>query len=261
MGIVLGANQYGKAETRVVRIVRDSARHTIRDLNVSTALRGDFVAAHVDGDQAAVLPTDTQKNTAFAYAKKHGVSSPEDYALALSERLLEAAPAATGARVAVDEYAWERIQVDGTGHDHAFVRRGQEVRTVTVGRTREAVAVESGLRDLVILKSSGSEFTGFLRDEYTTLAEADDRVLATSLDATWRHREHPDDWDASYAAVRHLVMATFATTLQPGPAGDPLRDGPRRARGARRPRRDLVLRAEQAPLPRRPRAVRAGEPR
>ena len=212
MGIVLGANQYGKAETRVVRIVRDTPRHTIRDLNVSTALRGDFAAAHVAGDQAAVLPTDTQKNTAFAYAKKHGVSSPEDYALALSARLLEAAPAATGARVAVDEYAWDRIEVDGAGHDHAFVRRGQEVRTVTVGRTREAVAVESGFRDLVILKSTGSEFKGFLRDEYTTLGEADDRILATSLDAAWRHRTDPEDWDASYAAVRALVAATFATT-------------------------------------------------
>ena len=113
MGIVLGANQYGKAETRVVRIVRDTPRHEIRDLNVSTSLRGDFAAAHVDGDQSAVLPTDTQKNTAFAYAKRHGVSSPEDYALALSERLLEATPAATGARVSVEEYAWDRVQVDG----------------------------------------------------------------------------------------------------------------------------------------------------
>ena len=96
MGIVMGPNQYGKAENRVVRIVRDTARHEIRDLNVSTALRGDFAAAHVDGDQSQVLPTDTQKNTAFAYAKKHGVSSPEDYALALARRLLEATPAATG---------------------------------------------------------------------------------------------------------------------------------------------------------------------
>jgi urate oxidase len=214
VGIVLGANQYGKAETRVVRIYRDTPRHEIRDLNVSTALRGDFAAAHVDGDQSAVLPTDTQKNTAFAYAKQVGVASPEDYALALAGRLLEAAPAATGARVAVDEYAWERVQVDGRGHDHTFVRRGQEVRTAVVGRTREAAAVESGFRDLVILKSTGSEFKGFLRDEYTTLPEADDRILATSLDARWRHRPdaQPSDWDASYAAVRSLLTATFATT-------------------------------------------------
>ncbi|MDT0186369.1 urate oxidase, partial [Microbacterium sp. ARD31] len=118
MGIVLGPNQYGKAETRVVRIVRDTPRHEIRDLNVTTALRGDFAAAHTDGDQSQVLPTDTQKNTAFAYAKQHGVSSPEDYAMALGRRLLEATPAAEGAHVRVEEHAWDRIQVDGSGHDH-----------------------------------------------------------------------------------------------------------------------------------------------
>src|SRR6476646_11158440 len=108
---VLGANQYGKAESRVVRIVRDPAhpegRHEIHDLNVSTSLRGDFDAAHVDGDQSAVLPTDTQKNTAFAYAKLHGVTSPEDYALALGRRLLDATPAATPAPVRVAQYAWD----------------------------------------------------------------------------------------------------------------------------------------------------------
>ncbi|GAB6985981.1 factor-independent urate hydroxylase [Nocardioides pyridinolyticus] len=208
MGIALGANQYGKAENRVVRIVRDTPRHTIRDLNVSTSLRGDFAAAHVDGDQGQVLPTDTQKNTAFAYAKKHGVSSPEDYALALSERLLEATPAATGARVSVEEYAWDRVG----DHDHTFVRRGQETRLAIVDRTRDGVQVASGLGGLVILKTTGSEFKGFLRDEYTTLPEADDRILATSLDATWRHVEVPGDWDASYADVRRLVTTTFATT-------------------------------------------------
>ena len=135
MGIVLGPNRYGKAENRVVRIVRDTPRHEIRDLNVSTSLRGDFAAAHTDGDQSQVLPTDTQKNTAFAYAKKHGVTSPEDYALALGGRLLEATPAATGATIAVEEYAWDRIEVDGAGHDHAFVRRGGEVRTTRVDVT------------------------------------------------------------------------------------------------------------------------------
>ena len=96
MGIVLGPNRYGKAENRVVRIVRDTPRHEIRDLNVSTSLCGDFAAAHTDGDQSQVLPTDTQKNTAFAYAKKHGVTSPEDYALALGGRLLEATPGGEG---------------------------------------------------------------------------------------------------------------------------------------------------------------------
>src|SRR5687767_7230610 len=135
MGAVLGANQYGKAENRVVRIVRDTPRHEIRDLNVSTSLRGEFTAAHVTGDQSQVLPTDTQKNTAFAYAKLHGISAPEDYALALGRRLLDATPVATECEVRVEEYPWDRIG------DHSFVRRGGAVRTcvVTVGRERSHV--------------------------------------------------------------------------------------------------------------------------
>jgi urate oxidase len=213
MGIVLGPNRYGKAESRVVRIVRDTPRHEIRDLNVSTSLRGDFAAAHTDGDQSQVLPTDTQKNTAFAYAKRHGVTSPEDYALALGGRLLEATPAATGATIAVEEYAWDRIQVDGADHDHAFVRRGGEVRTTRVDVTAEGATVVSGLQDLVVLKSTGSEFKGFLRDEYTTLPDADDRILATALRAEWTFRPGQEpDWNATYDAVRALLLATFATT-------------------------------------------------
>jgi urate oxidase len=212
MGISLGPNRYGKAENRVVRVYRDTERHEIHDLNVSTSLRGDFATAHVDGDQSAVLPTDTQKNTAFAYAKKHGVTSPEDYALALATRLLEATPAATGARVEVEEYAWDRIQVGGAGHDHAFVRRGGEVRTTVVDVTADGALVGSGLTDLVVLKSTGSEFKGFLVDEYTTLPEADDRILATSLTARWRYADVGPDWNASYDAIRQQLLATFATT-------------------------------------------------
>lgn len=213
MGIVLGPNQYGKAENRVVRIVRDTARHEIRDLNVSTSLRGDFAAAHTDGDQSQVLPTDTQKNTAFAFAKKHGVTSPEDYALALARRLVEATPAATGATVKVEEYAWDRIQVDGAGHDHAFVRRGGEVRTTEIDLSADATHVVSGLKDLTVLKSTGSEFKGFLKDEYTTLPEAEDRILATALTARWRYADRGRiEWNAAYADVRALLLATFATT-------------------------------------------------
>ncbi len=213
MGIVLGPNRYGKAETRVVRIVRDTPRHEIRDLNVTTALHGDFAAAHTDGDQSQVLPTDTQKNTAFAYAKQHGVSSPEDYALALGRRLVDATPAAEGAHVRVEEYAWDRIQVDGSGHDHAFVRRGGEVRVAEVDVARDGATVVAGLHDLVLLKSTGSEFKGFLRDEYTTLPDADDRILATALQAQWSYRPGSElDWDATYDAVRALLLATFATT-------------------------------------------------
>jgi urate oxidase len=217
MAIVLGDNRYGKAETRVVRIVRDTPRHEIRDRSVSTALRGDFADAHATGDQAHVLPTDTQKNTVFAYAREHGGEPAEEYALAVADRLLEACPYATSAQVRVEEYAWDRIAVGPEGHDHSFVRRGAETRTciVTVeGRaTDRRVHVLSGLTGLTVLKSTGSEFKGFLQDRFTTLAETDDRVLATSLTGWWRWGpDGPADWDASYDRVKAVLLETFATT-------------------------------------------------
>ncbi|MFE4002374.1 factor-independent urate hydroxylase [Nocardioides sp. YIM B13467] len=219
MPIRLGPNQYGKAENRVVRIYRDTPRHQIRDLNVSTALRGSFDDAHTSGDQKDVLPTDTQKNTVFAYAKEIGVASIEEFALALADRFLEACPAAEGARVEIDEYAWDRIQTDdpesgGAGHDHSFVRSGGGVRTTVVnvdGRGEDRVAhVVSGIKDLVVLKSTGSEFHGFLKDEYTTLQETTDRILATSLVARWRYSGTEVDWDKSYDSIRALLLQRFA---------------------------------------------------
>jgi urate oxidase len=203
----LGVNQYGKSESRVVRIVRDTPRHEIHDLNVSTSLRGDFDDAHITGDQAAVLPTDTQKNTAFAYAKLHGVSSIEDYALALGRRLLDACPAASTAQVRVEEYGWDRLG------DHSFVRRGGAVRTCVVAVGRDDAVVLSGISELVVLNSTDSEFRGFLKDEFTTLPEAEDRVLATSLVARWRHTTVDGvDWNASHAAVLTTLLETFAGT-------------------------------------------------
>ncbi|MGW7682501.1 factor-independent urate hydroxylase [Kribbella sp. NPDC054772] len=214
MAIHLGANQYGKAESRVVRIYRDTPRHQIRDLNVSTALRGNFEAAHTTGDQSDVLPTDTQKNTAFAFAKEKGIGAIEDYALTLGAHFLDASAAAEGARVEVEEYAWERIQVDGQGHDHSFVRSGGGVRNTVVnvegrGADRKAYVV-SGISDLVVLKSTGSEFHGFLKDKYTTLQETNDRILATSLVARWRYDQTDVDWDKSYDEIKGLLLEQFA---------------------------------------------------
>jgi len=132
MGLVLGPNQYGKAESRVVRFYRDTARHEIRDVTVSTSLRGDLADAHLAGDQGRVLPTDSQKNTCFPYAKEKGIGEVEDYALGLARHFVDDVASVSGVRVAVDELAWERIPVDGRGHDHSWVRKGQEVRTTVV---------------------------------------------------------------------------------------------------------------------------------
>jgi urate oxidase len=214
MTIVLGPNQYGKAENRVVRIYRDGARHEIRDVNVSTSLRGEFSAAHLVGDQSRVLPTDTQKNTVYAYAKEKGLGQIEDYALGLSRHFVDDVEPVQGARVEVDEYAWDRIEVDGRPHDHSFLRRGQETRTTIVTVDGKDAAqrawVVSGLKDLVVLKSTGSEFHGFLTDSYTTLRETTDRVMATSLVARWRYIGTDVAWDASYASIRSLLLTRFA---------------------------------------------------
>ncbi len=222
MTIELGRNQYGKAETRVVRIYRDSERHEIRDLNVSTLLRGDFTDAHTRGDQASVLPTDSQKNTCFAMAKEKGVGEIEDYAMDLARHFVTGIGPVSAARVEVDEYRWERVSVAGEQHPHAFARASGEIRTTAVtvaggegagGEPALRAWVVSGLKDLVLLKSTGSEFAGFLKDRYTTLAETDDRILATSLIARWRYQTWPPPpgWDEAYAQIRQILLERFAT--------------------------------------------------
>ena len=210
MSIVLGPNQYGKAENRVVRIYRDSPRHEIRDVSVSTSLRGDFTAAHVTGNQAKVLPTDTQKNTCFAFAKQMGIGEIEDYALDLGRHFVDDIEPVDGARIEVDEYAWDRVVVGGQEHDHAWVRRGGEVRTTVVTVEADSTWVVSGLRDLTMLKSTGSEFSGYLKDEYTTLAETHDRVLATALTARWRYARIDLSWGSLYEDVRRVLVERFA---------------------------------------------------
>ncbi len=212
MAIVLGDNEYGKAECRVVRVVRDTPRHEIRDLTVSTSLRGDFSAAHVVGDQSDVLPTDTQKNTVYAYAKQHALGEIEPYALALARHFVDDVEPVLGARVEVAQHAWDRITVDGRPHDHAFVQRGQEVRTAVVTVDGDSAWVVSGLTGLVVMKSTGSEFQGFLRDGYTTLPDTDDRIMATSLTCRWRYADADAavDWRAAYDEIRATLLARYA---------------------------------------------------
>jgi urate oxidase len=208
VAIVLGPNQYGKAEVRVVAVDRATPRHVLKDLNVSTALRGDFAAAHLRGDNAHVLATDTQKNTVFAFARD-GVGEIEDFGLRLARHFSAAYPWITGARVEIEEYGWDRIAIGGREHDHAFTRSGAEVRTAVVTVDSGQEHVLSGLSGLVVLKTTGSGFSGFPRDRYTTLAETDDRILATAVSARWRHTE-PVDWADSFAGIRADLVETFA---------------------------------------------------
>jgi urate oxidase len=211
MAIVLGPNQYGKAEVRVVAVDRSSPRHTLVDLNVSSSLRGDFTAAHTAGDNAHVLTTDAQKNTVFAFARD-GVGTPEQFGLRLARHFAGSYDWISSARVAVESYGWDRIAVGGTPHDHAFSRNGGEVRTAVLTVDGDDAYVVAGLTDLVVLKTTGSEFWGFPRDRYTTLAETRDRILATAVTARWRYAGTDLDFDTCYAGVRTALLETFAST-------------------------------------------------
>jgi urate oxidase len=211
MGIVLGDNRYGKAETRLVRVVRDTDRHEIRDLTVSSSLRGDFAAAHTAGDQSKVLPTDTQKNTVYAFAKERGVGAPEEFARELARHFVDDIAPVTSAQVRIDEHRWDRASVDGRPHDHTFVLSGAETRTAVVTAYDGGERVLSGLTGLVLLKSTGSEFHDFLVDDYTTLAPTQDRVLATSLTARWRWSSSPAGFDSAYDEVRALLVSAFGS--------------------------------------------------
>ncbi|MDT5338627.1 MAG: urate oxidase [Mycobacterium sp.] len=208
--IILGKNQYGKAESRVVRIYRDTPRHEIRDINVTTCLRGDFSAAHLAGDQSDVLPTDTQKQTAYAYAKEKGLLAIEDYGLTLARHFVNDVEPVNGARIEIEEYAWERAIVDGSEHDHTWIRKGQEVRTAAITVDADGEWVVGGLKDMVILKSTGSQFAGFLTDPYTILEPTNDRVMATSLVAQWRFSSTDLDWAATYAGIKSQLVEQFA---------------------------------------------------
>src|SRR5205814_858999 len=184
--------------------------HDIKDMNVSVALAGDFAASHLSGDNSRVVPTDTQKNTVFAFAKEHPERDIEEFGLRLARHFVDGFEAVQRARVGIEEYAWKRIDAGGSPHPHAFVRASAERRLATVTCTRQSTWVVSGVTDLVVLKSTGSEFWGYPRDRYTTLEETHDRVLATSLAARWRYGPTPEDWSASFDAVRQVMLEAFA---------------------------------------------------
>jgi urate oxidase len=158
-----------------------------------------------------VLTTDAQKNTVFAFARD-GIGTPEQFALRLARHFAGSYDWISGARVAVESYGWDRIAVGGRPHDHAFSRNGGEVRTAVVTVAGDDVHVLAGLSDLVVLKTTGSEFWGFPRDRYTTLAETRDRILATAVTARWQYTGTDLDFDAAYDVVRTALLETFAAT-------------------------------------------------
>ncbi|WP_309068045.1 factor-independent urate hydroxylase [Microbacterium sp.] len=215
VAVHLGANKYGKAENRLVRITRDTTRHEIEDLSITSQLRGEALAgSFLTGDNSRIVATDTQKNTVFALAKTHGVGSPERFLTILSQHFTDSFDWIEGGLWQAEQYTWERILVDGSGHDHSFVRTGGGTRLASVQVVDGATHVTGGVKDLVVLKSTGSEFRGYPKTAFTTLPETSDRIMATSVTARWRYL--PDavaagvDYNAVFADVTRVLLEQFA---------------------------------------------------
>jgi urate oxidase len=207
---MLAETAYGKSGVRLVKVARRGDRHDLKELTVAIRFEGDYDQSYTEGDNSGVLPTDTMKNTVYALAAAENVSDPEAFGLRLTAHFLGRNSRLGRVRVDLAEQAWGRITVGNREHGQAFVRHGAELRTATVEGDRKRMNVGAGLQDLVILKSSRSAFKDFMRDEYTTLPDTDDRILATSLTATWRYLDADVEFGLTYQAVRRTLLEAFA---------------------------------------------------
>jgi urate oxidase len=207
--IELGANRYGKAQIRLVRVVRGAGAHRLRDLTVAIALEGDFTAAHVDGDNELVVATDTMKNTTYAFAKEHLDGSLETYGRALADHFLEFEQV-DRATVSIREHGWAPITTPGGPAPDAFVRAGSGTRVATVMADIGGTTIEAGVEDLVVMKTAQSSFSGFPRDRYTTLRDTDDRIMATKVTAIWRYGSPDLASDELHGAVQATLLEVFA---------------------------------------------------
>ena len=207
---MLAETAYGKSSVRLVKVSRHGDRHDLEDLTIAIRFEGEYDQSYTRGDNRDVLPTDTMKNTVYALAAKHSVEEPEAFGRVLAEHFLERNARLRRVRIDLTEQPWGRIVVGAREHGQAFVRQGAESRSATVQGQGDQISIGAGVKDLVILKSSRSGFTGFLRDEYTTLPDVADRILATALTATWRYRTADLDFNLTWRAVRNTMLETFA---------------------------------------------------
>jgi urate oxidase len=211
MPAILTSHSYGKSKVRLTRVTRLPDRHEIRELTAEVRLEGDFAESYTLGDNRRIIATDTMKNVIYALAQGRPAEAIEDFAAALARHFVESHGHVEAATVRIDEHSWHRIEVGGSESPHAFVGGESASRTTTVRGDRRGLRVESGLENLQVLKTTGSGFSGFLRDAYTTLAETTDRIFATEVQARWAYEGGVTvDWDAAYRDVRAALLECFA---------------------------------------------------
>jgi urate oxidase len=225
--IVLGQNNYGKADVRLFKVFRDQARHEVKDVWVDVAMTGDFTAAHTLGDNTDLLATDTVRNTVYALAKDGLTGSIEEFGKHLIRHFVQAGPKISSVRVKMTEHRWDRISIgDSTGapleHDHSFTRDVGK-HTAVVEGDGSSFTVTSGIDELFILKTTNSGWEGFLREQYTTLPDTNDRILATVVTAHWHYNQSAldseIDYDRIWAGVWQQILETFTDHYSPSMQG------------------------------------------
>jgi len=206
---------YGKARVRVMKILRDGPTHTLKDLDVAAYLKGDFASSYTSGDNSKIVATDTIKNTINVFAKQHLGQEIERFGLILGEHFVTRYPQVAESEIRISERRWDRLTVDGQPHPHAFAAGGEGRMFTNVSCSAEAKTIRSGIRDLVILKSTGSGFEKYPKDEFTTLPETADRILGTSFSATWTFANQPEHYGRANEAILSAMLKEFANNYSP----------------------------------------------
>ncbi len=209
--ITLGQNSYGKSRVRVVKVKRHPSHHELRDWTVEILLEGDFESCFVDGDNSKILPTDTMKNTVYSLARSSTAECMEEFGKELVAFLLERNPQVSLARASISEKTWEHLSTHESPHPTTFVQSSSESQTAEVIAIRNgAPTVRSGFDNLVILKTAGSEFVGFIKDSLTTLAESTDRLFGTAIKARWNYLSPTLPFGTLRSKIRETLVGVFA---------------------------------------------------
>ena len=208
----LAENRYGKSRVRLARLNRQAAIHEFEEWSVEILLRGDFLSSFAEGDNSKILPTDTMKNTVYSLARKSSATCIEEFSQELIEHFLTHNPQVSTAEVAIQEKTWQHLDIAGKPHPTTFIQAGRELQITRVTRKRaENFQIESGLSDLILMKTAGSAFEGYVHDPLTTLPETKDRLFGTSLRASWTYLSQTLPFSSVRNSIRQSLLATFAS--------------------------------------------------
>jgi urate oxidase len=206
---------YGKAQLRVMKVTRDNDRHSLKELEISILLKGNFEASYTQGDNSLVVPTDTMKNTVNVLAKEKLGGGNEEFGIVIGQHFLGSYEQIEHVEVRLSEQCWQRMRVQSRPHPHSFVAGGGTTPVVTVRAGREQITVTSGIEDLLILKTAEAGFQGFATDQYTTLRETRDQLLATKLKADWTYQYTPTSYSEANAVILNSMIEVFAANYSP----------------------------------------------